>query len=795
MTFLIMTEIQKNKAIKTFWIFILIPIVFVFILFILISSGNMGYMPPFEELENPQSNLASEVISSDQELLGKYYRENRTIVQFENLPSHLVNALVATEDIRYYEHSGIDARGLFRVLFKTLILRDKSSGGGSTITQQLAKNLFPRDTIRNRSGISKFGNLAITKFKEWVIAVKLERRYTKEEILAMYFNTVPFGSETFGIKSASRTFFNSSPDSLNIQEAAMLVGMVKGPSMYNPKRNPKRAKARRNTVFEQMEKYDYITKEECDSLKKLPPGLDYKVQSHNQGPATYFREYLRGVMTAKKPDRENYSSTNMAKFLEDSTDWADNPLYGWCNKNLKANGEPYNIYSDGLKIYTTINSKMQRYAEEAMTEHMGGDLQPLFYKFKKGNKKAPFDWQMTDQQIGRIYYNAMVRSERYQMLKRAKMDSAEIVKNFRTPTHMQVFKWTGEIDTIMTPLDSIKYYKFFLHAGLMSMEPQTGYVRAYVGDINFFHFKFDNVMQTRRQVGSTFKPLIYTLAMMPGGYSPCHKVPNIPVSFPMPDGQPEYTPRYKSPKGYEGKLIPLRMGLAYSLNQISAWVLKQYSPEEAVDLARRMGVRSPLQAVYSICVGSAEIKLSEMVGAYGTFINKGVYSEPIIVTRIEDKTGNIIGPTLKSKKREVMSEGTAYRMISLMQGVVEMGTGRVLRYKYNFKNDIAGKTGTTNDNSDAWFIGCVPNLVTGVWVGGEERSIRFGSGVYGQGASAALPIWGLYMQRVYKDGTLEVSDDNFVLPESSDGIPMDCSKYKEFQGDDEEYINPGDEVY
>ena len=785
MTFLIMTEIQKSKAIKTFWFVFLAPVVFMVILFALISSGNLGYMPDFKELENPQSNLASEVISADQQLLGKYYRENRTIVQFENLPPHLVNALVATEDIRFYDHSGIDARGLMRVLFKTLILRDKSSGGGSTITQQLAKNLFPRDTTRNRSSISKFTKLALSKFKEWIIAVELERNYTKEEIIAMYFNTVPFGSESFGIKSASRTFFNTSPDSLKMQEAAMLVGMVKGPSMYNPKRNPKRATGRRNTVFEQMEKYDFLTEEECDSLKKLPLDLDYQVQSHNEGIATYFREYLRTTMTAKEPDIENYSSTNLAKYREDSTEWADNPLYGWCNKNRKPNGDPYDIYSDGLKIYTTINSRMQKYAEDAMSEHMGGTIQPLFYQYKKGNKKAPFDWQLTDQQIRQSYHNAIVRSERYRVLKRAGKDSAEIVESFKTPTSMQVFKWTGDVDTIMSPIDSIRYYKFFMHSGLMSMEPQTGYIRAYVGDINFYHFKFDNVMQTRRQVGSTFKPIIYTLAMMPGGYSPGHLVPNIPVSFPMPDGQPEYTPKYSVLKGWEGRLIPLRIGLACSLNQISAWVLKQYSPAAAIDLARKMGIKSYLPEVNSICVGSADIKLSEMVGAYGTFVNKGVYSEPIVVTRIEDKIGNIIGNTIRSKKREVISEGTAYRMISLMQGVVQAGTSTSIKWKYKLTNDIAGKTGTTNNNSDAWFIGCVPNLVTGVWVGGEERGIRFGSGAYGQGASAALPIWALYMQRVYKDGKLEVSKDNFDLPETADGIPMDS----ESSNNSEQYNN------
>ncbi|MFN8255438.1 MAG: transglycosylase domain-containing protein [Bacteroidales bacterium] len=785
-----MNEYQTQKAIKTFWILFIVPVVLMFVLFMMISAGYMGYMPNFKELENPESNLASEVISSDRQLLGKYYRENRTIVQFENLPTHLVNALVATEDIRFYDHSGIDVRGLFRVLFRTVILRDKSGGGGSTITQQLAKNLFPRDSIIDRSVF----HLALTKFKEWVIAVKLERNYTKEEILAMYLNTVPFGSETFGIKTAAHTYFNTSPDSLNIQQAATLVGMVKGPSKFNPKRNPKNAFDRRNTVFSQMEKYGFITEEEFDSLKLIPLKLDYRIQSHNEGKATYFREYLRTTMNKKKPEREDYSESNYEKYKEDSIDWVNNPLYGWCNKKLKPNGEPYDLYSDGLKIYTTINYKMQQYAEEAVAEHMGGELQPLFYKHKKGNKKAPFDWQMTDREIGRIYYNSMVRSDRYQRLKRAKMDSADIIKNFRTPTHMQVFKWSGDVDTIMTPLDSIKYYKFFLHTGFISMEPQTGYVKAYVGDINIYHFKYDNVMQTRRQVGSTFKPIIYTMAMMPGGYSPCHLVPNIPVSFEMPNGQPEYTPRYSVLKGYEGKLIPLRMGLAYSLNQISAWVLKQYSPSYAVDLARKMGIRSPLPEVYSLCVGSADIKLSEMVGAYGTFFDKGVYTEPMMVTRIEDKNGNVI-QTFKPKKNEVISEGTAYRMISLMQGVVQMGTSVRLRYKYKLTNDIAGKTGTTNDNSDGWFIGGVPNLVSGVWVGGEERSIRFSIGALGEGANMALPIWALYMQKIYKDGTLDISKDNFELPESSDGIPMDCSKYSEVIPDDDNYINPDDERF
>ncbi len=790
-----MDELQRQKAVKTFWKIFAVPFIMVFILFFLISTGNMGYMPNFEELENPNTNLASEVLSSDQELLGKYYRENRTIVQFENLPTHLINALVATEDARFYDHSGIDAKGLFRVLFKTVIMRDKGSGGGSTITQQLAKNLFPRDTIINRSALSKAARMVIIKFKEWVIAVKLERNYTKEEILAMYFNTVDFGSQAFGIKSAARTFFGSSPDSLKIEEAALLVGLVKGPSMYNPVRNPERSLNRRNTVINQMEKYGYISKKECDSLKKQPIKLNYRVQSHNEGLATYFREYLRMTMTAKKPERKHYSSTNYQKYKEDSTEWADNPLYGWCNKNKKAdNKTPYNIYSDGLKIYTTVNSRMQQYAEEAVREHMGGEVQPEFFRQKKGNKKAPFDWKVTDAQIGRIYYLAMIRSERYRILKEMKYDSAAIVKNFRTPVHMQVFSWHGDIDTVMSPMDSIRYYKFFLHTGLMSMEPQTGYVRAYVGDIDYYHFKFDNVMLARRQVGSTIKPFIYTMAMMPGGYSPCYKVPNIPVSFPMPNGQPEYTPRFSPLKGYEGKMISLKMGLAYSLNQISAWILKRYNPATVIEIARKMGVRSEIPEVYAICVGAAEIKLSEMVGAYGTFANRGVYVEPILVTRIEDKNGNIIS-TFKPKKREAISEGTAYRMLSLMQGVVEMGTSVKLRYKYNFTNQIAGKTGTTNDNSDAWFIGIVPNLVTGVWVGGEERSIRFASGAYGQGSAMALPIWALYMQRVYRNESLGISKGSFEIPENIDGINIDCSGINDQETNTEEYINPDEEIY
>lgn len=794
-----MTPEYEKKAVKAWWLIVSIPIFLTILLFTLLSTGNLWFlpenlrfMPTFEELENPESNLAAEIISADQQLLGKYYRENRNVVKFENLPPVLINALVATEDVRFYDHSGIDAIGLFRVLFKTVLLQQKSAGGGSTVTQQLAKNLFPRDTERR----SKFGRMAvmgITKFKEWVIAVKLERNYTKEEILAMYLNRVEFGSQAFGIKAASRTFFNKAPDSLNLQEAALLVGVVNAPTRYSPVLNPKKSLGRRNRVLSQMAKYGYITEAVRDSVLKIPIELDYKVQSHSRGLATYFREYLRKIMTAHKPERKNYASYQTQKFKEDSVNWLKNPLYGWCAKNKKPNGKNYDLYSDGLRIYTTINSRMQHYAEEAVKEHLGGYLQPLFYKTKRRQKKAPFDWQLDNKSIRRIMRLSMIRSERYRVLRLAKTDSAGIVKSFNAPVRMHVFSWKGDIDTVMTPMDSIRYYKYFLHSGLMSMEPQTGYVRAYVGDINYRHFKFDNVMIAKRQVGSTFKPIIYTIAMMPGGFSPCHKIPNIPVTFKMPEGQDDYTPKF-SKSSLDGQMISLKTGLALSLNQVSAWIMKQFNPATFVKMARKMGIVSYIPEVYSLCVGAAEIRLAEMVAAYDTYLNKGVFVEPVFVTRIEDKNGNIIS-TFKPKKREVISEGTAYRMLNLMQGVVDRGTSRRLRYEYKFTNEIAGKTGTTNDNSDGWFIGMVPNLVTGVWVGGEERSIRFDSGLYGQGASMALPIWAYYMREVYIDKELGISKANFELPDNMEGIGLDCSKYKEQESEFEDINNPEEDIF
>lgn len=824
------TNTKSNRYIKILWILFTIPFISLFLILFLINIGAFGFMPSFEELENPKTNLATEIYSADQVMIGKFFRENRTVVEFKELSPNLLNALVATEDIRFYEHSGIDFRALMRV-FKGLATGN-SEGGGSTITQQLAKNLFPRDTTVYSSSIVKKANLGVTKFKEWITAVKLERNYTKQEILVMYLNTVDFGSLSLGIKSAARTFFDSSPDSLTIEEASSLIGLLKAPTKYSPKINPENAFRRRNTVITQIKKYqkelnqlhgfEIRSEQYYDSIKKIPIDISkYSVQSHTKGIARYFREYLRIVMSFQKPEApekpkkpknfndlkknspeykkymSEYSSYQFkySNYISDSTKWADDPLYGWCNKNKKPDGSNYDLYKDGIKIYTTINSKMQVYAEEAVSEHMGKYLQPLFYKRHQGRDKAPFSYMLTDAQINNILYTSVRRSERYKKLRyNQNKDSAYIAKVFRKKTQMRVFSWRGEIDTTMTPLDSIRYYKFFLHAGLMSLEPQTGYVRAYVGGIDYENFKFDNVTLSKRQVGSTFKPFIYSLAME-DGMSPCNQVPNTPVTFEMPEGQdpPTWTPRY-SPNKREGEMIPLKYGLALSLNQISAYLMKKYGPEKIVAMAYRTGIKTKLDAVYALCVGSAEVHLSEMVAAYDTYTNKGVHVEPLYVTRIEDKNGNIISK-FTAKQHEALSEKTAYKMISLMQGVVDRGTSLKLRYQYGFTNEIAGKTGTTNDNSDGWFIGYVPNLVTGVWVGGEERSIRFLSSGDGQGSSMALPIWALYMQKIYKNGKLGVSREPFEKPENMQEI-IDCDEYNRKNNENNfNYLNHQDDKY
>ena len=764
-------QLKIGDWIKRFWISFVVFLCFLTLLFFAISMGWLGFMPSFEELENPKSNLASEVISADQELLGKYYIENRSNVHYADLSPALVNALIATEDIRFANHSGIDGRAMFRVLFGMITKTNK--GGGSTITQQLAKNLFPREEHSN------IFSVGFSKFKEWITAIKLERNYTKEEIIAMYFNTVDFGSNSYGIKSAAKTFFGKKPIDLKIEEAALLVGIVNAPTRFSPVRNPERALKRREVVLHQMEKNDFISSEQYDRLRVLPIDMSkYQMQDHNTGLATYFREYMRLMLSASEPDQDNYDDP--ADYHNDSIRWVIDPAYGWITKNRKPDGSYYNLYKDGLKIYTTINSRMQDYAEQAMDQHLGKDLQPAFYKHWKGNSHAPFDFTgpTKDEEINKLLILSMRRSDRYRSLKKAGVSPDSIEKSFNTKIEMRIFSWTGERDTVMTPMDSIRYYKFFLQAGLMSVEPQTGYVRAYVGGINFEHFKYDHVMMGRRQVGSTFKPFVYTLAMQEGEFSPCSKVANIQYSVDLPSGEtwvPKNSNKYK-----EGEMVTLKEALANSINWISTFLIKRYSPESVIKVARKMGVTSPIMAVPSICLGTADLTLYEMVGAMNTFANKGVYTQPIFITRIADKNENVITNFLP-RQDEAMSEETAYLMLTLMKGVVESGTGQRLRYRFGLSNPIAGKTGTTQSNSDGWFMGLTPDLVTGVWVGGDDRTIRFRNTALGQGANMALPIWALFMKRVYSDNALKISKGDFDRPLRSLSVDINCATFSEQQ--------------
>lgn len=739
-------------------------------MFTLIGLEFFGPLPSFEQLENPKSNIASEVFTEDHVALVPYYVQLRTPVSYERLSPNLVNALIATEDIRFRRHSGIDARGIARVLVKTIILQHNQSGGGSTITQQLAKNLFPRDTVLYSSTIARKSNLVITKFKEWITAVKLERNYTKNEILAMYLNTVAFGSNAFGISAAAKTFFNAAPDSLNVEQAALLVGVVNAPTRYSPVRNPEQSLARRNFVISQMEKYGFITEPQRDSISSLPIELNYRIQDHNQGLATYFRESLRIMLSASEPDPRRYYSYTL--FKEDSIQWANNPLYGWCNKNLKPDGTPYNLYRDGLKIYTTINSRMQQYAEEAVEEHLGGFLQPQFDLEQKDRKYRLFSDNLTDEQVDGIMLQSMRQTERYRVLrnKGVSMDSINMQFNKKVP--MTIFTWKGDRDTIMSPLDSIRHCKRILRTGFMAMNPLTGHVKAWVGGPNFRYFKYDQVKQGKRQVGSTIKPFLYTLAMQEG-YSPCDLVPNIPQTFVVADTT--WTPKNSSKSEYEGKMVTLKWGLANSVNNISAWIMKRFNPWALVEVAKRMGITSRIDPVVSAFLGTSELSVYEMVSAYGTFANKGVHIEPIMVTRIEDKNGNVLA-TFHPQRNEAISEQTAFLMINLLEGVVNQGTAVRMRYRYNFVAPMAGKTGTTDNHSDGWFMGITPNLVGGVWVGAEDRSVGFQTITMGQGANMALPIFAIFLDKVYKDGRLGVNQtDQWDKPLKPLDVNLDCS--------------------
>lgn len=755
-----------KKIVISLWILLFIGMGIAVLAFTAISKGWIGYMPPVEELENPKYKFASEIFSTDidrntgkieYKSIGTWSSErgNRVYVGYEQLSPNLVNALIATEDIRFKEHSGIDIKALFRAIIKRGILLQKNAGGGSTITQQLAKQLY------SPSADNPIERM-LQKPIEWVIAAKLEKYYTKEEILTMYLNKFDFLNNAVGIKTAAYTYFSKSPKDLTIEEAATLIGMCKNPSLYNPKRFNERARGRRNVVLSQMEKYGYITESECDSLQALPLVLKYNKVDHKEGIATYFREYLRIMMTAKKPDRDDYASWQDQKFYEDSLAWETNPLYGWCNKNKKKDGTNYNIYTDGLKIYTTIDSRMQTYAEEAVTEHLKNTLQPNFFKEKKGRKNAPFTNMLTEEQVENIMNRAMRNSDRYRIMKKNNCSEKEILEAFNTKREISVFTWDGEKDTIMTPLDSIRYYKYFLRAGFMSMDPSNGYVKAYVGGPNFNYFQYDMAMVGRRQVGSTIKPYLYALAME-NNFSPCDKVRNVQQSILLDDGT-IWAPRNSSDKRI-GEEVTLKWGLANSNNWISAYLMGKLNPNALVRLLHTFGIKNrEIEATPSLCLGPCEISVGEMVSAYTTFANMGMHVEPLFVTRIETNDGEVIS-TFTPYMNEALSKESTYKMIDMLRAVINEGTGGRVRFRYNIRADMGGKTGTSNRNSDGWFMGFTPSLVSGCWVGGEERDIHFDTMLYGQGASMALPIWAIYMNKVFADKNLGYSqDETFNLP-------------------------------
>lgn len=739
------------KIFVIFWSVVLIGIIGVVVFFWLISAGKLGFMPTFEELENPNNRFASEVYFADGPIMNKYFeKENRKYTEYREIPQSVVDALIATEDVRFYDHSGVDVRGLFRVL-KGLLTANTSAGGGSTLSQQLAKMLFPREADLN------VFELAIRKFREWVIAVRLEKSYTKEEILTMYLNKYDFLNLAVGISSAADIYFQVPLDSLKVEQAAMLVGMAKNSSYYNPVRRPELTLNRRNVVLSQMYKYDMLTEAQFDSLKMLPLGLNFKRIDHKEGLATYFREYLRLFMTANKPLREHYN--NREQFRQDSVAWETNPLYGWCKKNVKVDGTNYDLYSDGLKIYATLDSRMQRYAEDAVREHLSQDLQPLFDKEKQHKVNSPFSNDMPPEKIENALNRSIKQSERYRQLSKAGMNYADIRKTFDQPVEMQVFTWQGIRDTTMTPLDSIKHYKSFFRSGFMVMDPKSGFIKAYVGGPDYRYFMYDMVSVGKRQVGSTIKPILYTLAMQEG-LGPCDKVPNIPQTFVLPDGT-TWTARGGTKR--KGEMVTLRWGLANSENNISAWVLKQFTPQAVAQMAHKMGINSFIDPVPSVFLGTAEISVKEMVAAYSIFANKGVYNTPLPVYRIEDKYGNVL-EEFRPESREVITENTAYLMSNLLEGVVTGGTGVRLRYKYKLMNPMGGKTGTTQEHADGWFMGVTPQLVGGVWVGAEDRSIHFQNLANGQGASMALPIWAKFLQKAYADPKLKLNNAPFEQP-------------------------------
>ena len=755
---------MRRKFIHFLWWLLASLVGFALVAFIMIWNGWIGYMPPIEDLQNPIDRSATQVYSSDGKVLGTWNadRENRIVIPYSKLSPYLVQALVATEDVRFYDHSGIDFIALGRAIVKRGLLGQVNAGGGSTITQQLAKQLY---SGKAHSTLERLFQKPI----EWVIAIKLERYYTKEEIIALYLNYFDFLHNAVGIKIAANTYFNKEPKNLTIDESATLIGLCKNPSFFNPVRYPERCTDRRNVVLMQMEKAGYITSGQYGEYASQPLVLNFHRTDHKDGSATYFREFLRQYMMAQRPNRSDYPAWNQRQYVIDSIAWVRDPLYGWCNKNFKKDGSPYNVYTDGLKVYTTIDSRMQRYAEEAVYGHVARYLQPEFDKEKQGQPNAPFSDALKPEEVRTILRNSMRQSERYRNMKAAGYTEGEIMKAFRTPTDMTIFSYHGDLDTTMTPMDSIRYYKHFLRAGFMSMDPKTGYVKAYVGGLDYSHFMYDMVTGGRRQVGSTIKPFLYSLAMG-NGFTPCDKAPNVQRTY-MVAGQP-WTPRNGSHARY-GQMVTLEWGLQQSNNWISAYLMSKLNPSQFVKTLHDFGINSPdIHPSMSLCLGPCDVSVAEMVSAYTTFANHGIRTALIFVTKIEDQDGNIIA-RFQPRMNEVISADAANKMLVMLQAVVDGGTAGRLRYKFHLDGEIGGKTGTTNRNSDAWFMGFTPQLVSGCWVGGEDRDIHFDTMALGQGATMALPIWAYYMIKVYRDKSLGYS------PKATFGMSEDynpCSK-------------------
>lgn len=748
---------MRKRFIHILWALLAGGFVSAIVGFFAIWFGWIGYMPDIEDLQNPINRFATQVYSSDGKVIGTWNlnKENRIVIPYKKMSPYLVQALVATEDERFYEHSGIDFRALGRAIIKRGILGQTNAGGGSTITQQLAKQLYS-------STAQSAAQRMLQKPIEWVIAIKLERYYTKEEIIALYLNYFDFLHNAVGIKTAANTYFNKEPKSLTVCEAATLIGLCKNPSLFNPVRYPERAKERRNVVLSQMVKAGYMDRAEYQNYSSEPLMLNFHRTDHKDGTATYLREFLRRYMMAKRPVRTDYPSWNNVQFVADSIAWDTDPLYGWCNKNFKKDGSPYNVYSDGLKVFTTIDSRMQKYAEEAVYQHVARYLQPAFDKENKPKPSSPYSDKLTPQQIRYILNRSITQSERWRTMKAAGCTPEEIKEAFRKKIEMTVFTYHGDIDTLMSPLDSIRYYKGFLRSGFMSMDPKTGAVKAYVGGLDYPHFMYDMVSLGRRQVGSTIKPFLYSLAME-NGFTPCDYAPNRQRTY-IVGGRP-WTPRNVSHARY-GQMVPLKWGLAQSNNWISAYLMSKLNPNQFVQILHDFGIHNPdIHASMSLCLGPCEVSVSEMVSAYTVFANHGIRTAPMFVSRIEDNEGNTIA-TFQPRMNEVIGAANAMKMLTMLMGVVDNGTAGRLRYRYNFQGQIGAKTGTTNNNSDGWFIGFTPQLVSGCWVGGEDRDIHFDRGQMGQGATMALPIWAIFMKKVYADRSLGIDPmAKFDLPE------------------------------